>query len=304
MRSGGVQHLLHPVHVAGEAGHDDPLLGGREDLGEHRRDRPLAGHDAGHLGVSGVCHQQVDALGAEPREPAEVGQPAVERQLVHLEVTGVQDHSRAGPDADGQRIGNGVIDGEKFKVEGPERVPGAGRHLRGDRGDAVLGELAADEAEGQLRADQRDVLALPEQVGHRAYVILMRVREDDRLDVVQPVLDRGEIRQDQVDPWLIRLGEQHAAVHDEQPPGVLEDRHVPADLTQAAKRHDAQAVRGQGRRRPEPGMRVAHRSFTPPASRSARSCCISAPVASASGGRTGPPGSPSSPRAALVMITP
>ena len=35
--------------------------------------------------------QQVDALAAEPGEAAEVGEPAVERQLVHLEVAGVQD---------------------------------------------------------------------------------------------------------------------------------------------------------------------------------------------------------------------
>ena len=85
-----VEHLLHPVHVRGEAGHDDPLGGVGEHVVEHRRDVPLGPDDAGHLGVGRVGEQQVDALAAEPREPGQVGQPPVERQLVHLEVAGVQ----------------------------------------------------------------------------------------------------------------------------------------------------------------------------------------------------------------------
>ena len=45
----------------------------------------------GHLGVGRVGHEQVDALLAQPGEGAQVGEPAVERQLVHLEVAGVQE---------------------------------------------------------------------------------------------------------------------------------------------------------------------------------------------------------------------
>ena len=44
----------------------------------------------GHVGVGGVGQEQVDALLAEPRERAQVGDAAVERQLVHLEVARVQ----------------------------------------------------------------------------------------------------------------------------------------------------------------------------------------------------------------------
>ena len=164
--------------------------------------------------------------------------------------------------------------------------------------------LLRTSAEGQLGADQRDVLALAEQVGNPADVVLVGVGEDDGLDVAQPVLDGGEVGQDQVDAGLVGLGEQNPAVHDEQPPGVLEDRHVPADLAETAERDYAQAVPGQSGRGAESGVRMAHVSFTPPASRSSRSCCISAAVASASGRRTGPPGRPSIDSAAFVVITP
>ena len=61
VRLGAVEHLLDAVHVAGEAGDDQPLGGPREDVVEDRADAALGGDEAGHLGVGGVRQQQVDA---------------------------------------------------------------------------------------------------------------------------------------------------------------------------------------------------------------------------------------------------
>ena len=87
---GDIEHLLHTVNVAGEAGDDDPALRGFEHPPKHRGYLALGGNEARNFGIRRVGHQQVDAFGAEPGEATEVGQPAVERQLVHLEVAGVQ----------------------------------------------------------------------------------------------------------------------------------------------------------------------------------------------------------------------
>ena len=65
-----------------------------EDPVEHRGDVDLGRGEAGDLGVGGVGQEQVDALLAEPRERPQVGDPAVQRQLVHLEVAGVQAPAR------------------------------------------------------------------------------------------------------------------------------------------------------------------------------------------------------------------
>ncbi len=73
-------------------------------------------------------------------------------------------------------------------------------------------------------------------------MVLVPVREHQRVDVVQPVLDGREVRQDQVHAGRVVLGEQHAAVNDQQPAVVLEHGHVPADLADAAERHDAQST--------------------------------------------------------------
>ena len=120
----------------------------------------------------------------------------------------------------------------------------------------------------------------PEQVRHAADVVLVRVRQHERLDLVEPVSYGREVRQDQIDARLILFGKEHAAVHDKEPSGVLKDGHVAADLAKPAERHNAQAVCWERRRRAE--LRVA----------------------SGSGGRTDPPGRPSRLSAAFVRISP
>src|SRR5690606_24469448 len=146
----------------------------------------------------------------------------------------------------------------ELEVEDPGAVLLARLDLDGLGGDAVLLELRGDEREGQLGADQRDVRALLEEVGDAADVVLVAVGEDDALDVLEAVTDRGEVRQDHVDAGLVLLGEEHAAVDDHQLAGVLEDGHVAADLAEAAERGDAHAVLGQARRSRELGTGRGH----------------------------------------------
>ena len=259
---GGVEHLLDAVDVAGEARHDDPLLGPGEGLPQHLRDVALGRDEAGDLGVGGVRQEQVDALLAEPREGRQVGEAAVERELVHLEVAGGDDHARRGADGDGQRVRDGVVDGDELAVERADALAVALGDLQRVRPDAVLLELRLDEREGQLGADQRDVGLLAQQEGDGADVVLVAVGQDDADDVVEAVPDRGEVRQDQVDAGLLLLGEEHAAVDDQQFAGVFEDGHVAADLAETAERGDAQAAFGEGRRGTEFGVRMTQR-FSP-----------------------------------------
>ena len=125
---GGVEHLLHAVHVRGEAGHDDPALGVPEHLVDRRGDVALGRGEAGHLGVGGVGEEEVDALLPQPREGAQVGEPAVERQLVHLEVAGVQQGAAGGAHGHGQRVGDRVVDRHELAVEDAELLAVALAH--------------------------------------------------------------------------------------------------------------------------------------------------------------------------------
>jgi hypothetical protein len=66
------------------------------------------------------------------------------------------------------------------------------------------------------------------------------VRHDDRLDVLGALAQVGEVRQHQVDADHLGGREAQADVDDHDPAVVFDDRHVLADLAQAAERQDAQ----------------------------------------------------------------
>src|SRR6476661_4261305 len=256
---GRVEHLLDAVHVAAEAGDDDASLGMAEDLVDGGRDLELGRRETGDVGVGRVGEEEVDALLPEPGEGAQVGQATVQGQLVHLEVAGVQQRAGLGAHEDGERVGDRVVDGDELEVEDAELLALPLLDGHGVRPDAVLLELGLHEREGQRGADDRDVALELEQVGHRADVVLVAVREDDRHDVVEPVGDVAEVREDQVDSRVVVLGEEDAAVDDEQLAPGLEHGHVAADLAEPTERHDPQAVVGEGGGRGQLWVRVAHR---------------------------------------------
>ena len=143
--------------------------------------------------------------------------------------------------------------------KGPERQPVAlGHPVVHGLEQPVLPQLGVEQRQGELGADQRDVAALAEEVRRRADVVLVPVGEHQRLDLVQAVPDRLEVREDQVDTRVVVLGEEHPAVDDQQPAVVLEDGHVPADLTETAERDDPQAALDQVARRGQLGMGMTH----------------------------------------------
>ena len=154
----------------------DALAGAGEDLAQDVGDLPLGRDEPRHLGVRRVREEEVDTLLAQACECVEVGEAAVQRELVHLEVAGVDRHARGGADGHGQRVRDGVVDGVELSVEVSDALAVPLRHLEGVRADAVLLQLGVDEGEGELGADQRDVRLLAQEEGDTADVVLVPVR--------------------------------------------------------------------------------------------------------------------------------
>ena len=82
-------------------------------------------------------------------------------------------------------------------------------------------------------------------------MVLMGMGQHQRLDVVETILDLTQVGQDQVDAGLVVAREQYAAIDDQQPAEMLENRHVAADFADATERGDPQASPGQRPRRSE-----------------------------------------------------
>ena len=114
------------------------------------------------------------------------------------------------------------------------------------RANTVLLELGLHEGQSEFTSHQGDVLTQPQQVRHAPDVVLVPVGQDQGDDVVDAVLDGGEVGKDEVDARLILLGEEHTAVDDEQLAVQLEDGHVTADLTQAPQGSDAHGAISEG----------------------------------------------------------
>ena len=112
--------------------------------------------------------------------------------------------------------------------------------------DTVLLELGLHEGQGELASHQGNVLTQAQQVGHAPDVVLVPMSQDQGDDVVDAVLDGGEVRKDEIDARLVLLGEEHTAVNDEQLAIQLENGHVAADLAQTPQGSDAHGAISEG----------------------------------------------------------
>ncbi|CAB4935134.1 unannotated protein [freshwater metagenome] len=235
----GVEYLLNAVHVTGEARDDHASRRFAEHLLDGRDQVAFGDHEPGHFGVGGVDEEEIEPFFAEACEAPEVGDPTVQRELVHLEVTGVQHQPGVGTNGDGQTVGNRVVDGNELEFE-RAFLSGLPRlDLDQRRRDLELLELGSQEMQRQPRRDDGNVATLAQQIRDAADVVLVPVRQNDGNDVVEAIPDATPVGEDDVDAGLMLLGKQHAAVDDEQLSVEFEDGHVPADLAETARRDHA-----------------------------------------------------------------
>ena len=75
-------------------------------------------------------------------------------------------------------------------------------------------------------------------------MVLVGVRDQERLDVLAAFLEVGDVGHDEVDAEHLLVGEHQAAVDHDDVVAVLEHVHVLADLADAAERNDAKRLAG------------------------------------------------------------
>ena len=240
-RGGGVEHLLDAGDVAGEGGHDHPAVERLHDLAERLADRPLGRRVARVLGAGRVGQEADHALLAEPGEDREVGQLAVDRRVVELEVAGVDDRADRRPQGDAHRVGDRVADPERDDRERADhdlvaRLEGQHRVVV----ELVLLDLVAEQAAGQGAGVDRHARELGQHVRQAADVVLVGVGDEERADLLAVLLEIRDVGDDEVDAEHLLVGEHEPAVDDDDVVAVLEEVHVLADLAHPAERDDAE----------------------------------------------------------------
>ena len=227
-----------------------------EGLQQGRPDARLRRRDPGAVGVGRVAAEQQQAIAPELRQARDVGGATVDRGLVELVVAGQEDRPELGREDDSARVGDRVREVDHLHLERPEPDHLARRQVLQRRvGELVLVELGADHRDRQHPAvDDRGIADLAQHIGQGADVVLVAMGEDDRLDVVDPVAEVGEVGQDEVDAEHLRGREHQPGVDDDDPAVVFDDGHVLADLAQSPERQYAESLRhclgGNRQRRP------------------------------------------------------
>ena len=152
--------------------------------------------------------------GSEAVDGSVVGTHAVDGGLVKLEVAGVHDVARRRVHEDAKRSWNGVRHGKERDVESTQ---GYGRAVldlaKLGALDVVLGELALDDAKGELTGvDGHLVREVLQQVRKGARVVLVAVGDDNAAQLVLVLQDIGVVGQDEVDARLLVIGEHEAGI--------------------------------------------------------------------------------------------
>ena len=214
---------------------------------------------AGEMSRSGVVKPGTSALVESTRKTSTPASPSLAkaRRSVSRPSSGnwsilkspvCSSSPRRCPDRDRQRVGDGMVHRDELELERPDaRALTVLHHFAASAADAVLPDLPLQQRQGEFRPEQRDVGPLPQQIRDRTDVVLVPVGQHQTDHIAQPVGDRVEARQDEVDTRMVVLGEQHAAIDQQQLAVVLQDRHVAPDVTQSPQRDDAHPTRRQRR---------------------------------------------------------
>ena len=182
-----VDRLLHPVHVRRERRDEDPARAQRDQLPERLADEPLRAGDPGPLGVRRVAEQQVDArLPSSASRPTSVFSPSTgvwssfQSPVCDDAAGGGLEHDR---DAVRDRVRH-AHEVERERADLGSARPVSASCSSVDAREAVLVELRLDQAERQLRRDHLVAVDLAQQVRQPADVVLVPVREHDRVDAL------------------------------------------------------------------------------------------------------------------------
>ena len=180
---GHIQNLLQPVNRGAEAGDHQPPLGAIEDFFQARPHRAFAFGVAGPVDVGRIRHQQQHAALAVIGEGVQIEQLVVGGRGVHFEIAGVNDDAQRRGDGQRHRADDGVRDVDELDGERAELDPRAGLDLvqLGIVQHAVLFQAPLHQRQREGGAVDRHV-DLAQQKRHRADVILVAVRQDQRAD--------------------------------------------------------------------------------------------------------------------------
>ncbi len=238
-----VNDHLHTVNVRREHGNNDSALRFTEHIFKRHADFLFGDGITGTFDVCGLAQHRQHAAFAQLSEGRKIGDVAVYRRVVNLEVTRHDDRACRAGQRNGTCTGNGVADVDEPRREVPAELHLVTRlnDLHRDALNAVLLQFQVNQRQRQLRAVQR-CRHLTKDVRCRADMILMTVGEEITSQVPLLLHQIRNIRDDQINAEHVLLGKDTAAVNHNNIILIFKDRHILADLIDTAKADDPQTA--------------------------------------------------------------
>ena len=106
--------------------------------------------------------------------------------------------------------------------------------------ELVLAQLGADQPERELRAIDRHLEQVAQNVRQSADVVLVRVGYEKAAHVFAALPEVGDVRNDEVDAEHLLVREHEPRIDDEDVVPDLEREHVLSDFTDATQGNDPQ----------------------------------------------------------------
>ena len=241
-RAGDLDRGIQAGDVGGEGGQHHP--------GGLLADQPHQAVAHLGLGAGGAGRQDIGrirdhgqhALPAERLELVDRAVGADQRRRIELPVAGVQDVAERRADGERVRFGDRMGDLDQAAVEAADHEALARRHdVDRHALEVVLLELAPQHRGRERGAEDRAAQAVPE-IGDRPEVVLVRMGQDQAVQIATPGRDEARIRQDDVDARQGLVGEADAEVDHQPLPVEAVQVQVQPDLAGAAKRQEHQLL--------------------------------------------------------------
>ena len=223
------------MHIRGECRYNNAAASTMESLVKRCSDCAFTRRMSGSFRIGGIGHHQENPFVPQLRETAEIRHLAVNRRVVELEVTRMDNHAHRCLDGKPHRIGNGMVHTDKAHAE-TAHIDNVPLHYRMQiaRIHTIFLETAFQNAQRQTRAIDRHI-ELFKDIGQGTDMVFVPVGQDNRLNHIAILQKIADIRNNEVHAQHIFFGEHEPGINHENFIANPDDRHVLADLPQSAQ---------------------------------------------------------------------
>ena len=243
---GSIADLLHAMNMRCTGGDDDASFCLANDLLKRFADFSLGRSKCRVQRIGGIAQHEVNADITETSECGEVRGNTINRRLIELEVTSVEDIACGALDEYAHCTRDGVVYGKELNRK-TAHFDLLARYDLDKLGvfDLMLCKFALDEAQRELGSVNGHLaIKIFQEVRQRTSMVFVAVGDHDAAKCVCIFEDVGVVRKNEVDARMAIFGEHEARIVENEVSPTLKHGHILANCIKTTKGDDAKLCIG------------------------------------------------------------